>query len=382
VGALRGAATRLGGPALVGAAEGYNVASTLADPASSGTDMVREVGRSALRGGATLLGGAGGAMLGGPVGAIAGGVGGYAVGDAAANAVFGPKRVAAAPVIPQATTMPTAQRVNDVAVPQQERLDPNAMLDNPRTPIPEGTGAFRRTGAKNATLVDSRAAKLRDAQTQVPASQKIGPAGFLGGLTARVASVKSAQAGANAENTAIAQQMKAAALRLQMRQQREKGVESELRNEVVRDPELAGMAKEEREAATNQRVADISQRFARSAASQGKELGDLSTVETSQLRSLEQFRKGLEKQRGGIDNFVRSFIGNKQFDHENLYDYAPESVRDAALGAILTMRGGNEVRVDKVVRNGETHWFSPNDPLKTDLTDLVEIARKSKKGAK
>jgi hypothetical protein len=286
----------------------------------------------------------------------------------------------------------------DVQVPAAERpLDPGAMLRDSSTPIPEGTGAFQRTTPGNVgkpQLVDSRPAMLRDQQAQVEASQRqVGPAGMLGGYIARLAKLKGEQAAQSQANFEGGMNVKRGRLAVAAHQQaladrtaREKGVADEIRNEVIRDSsgDLAGKTKEDRESVTNQRAADVSQRYVRSAASQGKQLGDLSTVETSQLRALEQFRKGLGAQRPSFDNFLRSFTGNKQFDHENLYDYAPEGVDDSsAMGPVLIMRGGNKVRLEKSgVRAGETHWFSPNDPLKTDLTALVEFARKNKKGSK
>jgi hypothetical protein len=92
---------------------------------AEGENPLRSVGRAALRGGATVLGGAAGAALGtfaGPVGwgvgGMAGGSAGYAAGDWAADQLFGPA--------PDGSAMDKATRdkITKAAAAEAHRVDP------------------------------------------------------------------------------------------------------------------------------------------------------------------------------------------------------------------------------------------------------------------
>lgn len=189
-GGLRGAlstAGRAAGPAAAALSEGISLTGAL----SNGENPIKAVGRSALRGGMTMLGGAAGAGLGtlaAPgAGTLAGGAAGaYAgqkVGNAAADYVFGPEAPAAAPA-PQAAqpqsgvleghSSPSGDYLNGQRLPtagapgsglRTVPVTAGEVMGGTANPAP-GQGAFQRTTPGNpgqAVAVGGDESVARDA---------------------------------------------------------------------------------------------------------------------------------------------------------------------------------------------------------------------------
>lgn len=146
-------------PALAVGAEAYDATSNI----MNGENPVKSIGRAALRGGATLLGGAAGALGGGGIAsvplAVGGGALGYKLGDMAADYIFGQPPQAQpsmreAPVRPGAAPAPAPEPVTGPQIPVMSQpgepggtARPEALMAPNSDLVPQaGYGGIKRTG--------------------------------------------------------------------------------------------------------------------------------------------------------------------------------------------------------------------------------------------
>lgn len=265
------------------------------------------------------------------------------------------------------------------------RVTADQLIDGTAVPA-YGQGAIRR-GDGSAVAVGMRSADVQPEARQRTDEygRPINDIGKAYGALAMARAHQARDSGKVAEAELGVKQANAgtaaARLRSEQRDKRAADVPNEIKAEVMRDPALTSIKDpKEREAAALERTSDLEARMRRTAASGGKQLGDIDVVERRQMIMADNLRRRLEESRSSMDSFMRDFVGNKRFDSQNLYDYMPKEVEDAPFGRIVTMRNDNTVRVRKVVRNGESNWFSPNGPIDADMMALIEAA--PKKGQK
>lgn len=392
-GMLRGAA-RLAGPAAVAGIEGYNIAKTAADPETTGTDVARSVGRGALRGGMTLLGGAGGAAVGslvpGPgtvLGGLTGGAAGYAIGDKLSDAVFGPQKTAAQAkgltINPQIEgefgAPPEAPNKDMIPTLRGGSVTPDAMMSGvdadgrPHTPA-QGYGAFQRTTPGNV----GPATKVGDGTVQVAAqpAKNLRGLDMVGGVASRMAQVKSDQARdagkvteANLGLKLQANQLAAARLGMELGEKNRNNIKNRVSAEAGRDKELLALKPEERKSAIDTRANDLTARLETSFARRGDGVS-LETAHPEQISQAllgDKFRTAVEKGRGDKMQFFKDFIGDSRHDSDNVFSYLPV-YHD---GSRVYTANGNSMAGARAQGRGEgiVGWspFTPNDAIDADM---------------
>lgn len=380
------------GAAGVVAGEALQSYDTMADPASSTTDRVREGARSLIRGGATFLGGAGGAALGSAVpvagtlaGGLAGGAAGYAAGDYVADKLLGPKKQ---PTIKSAQAAPVPTGTMPPAVAQQPqadlvdttrglRLTPDELMRGTAVPV-EGQGAFQRTTPGNrgvATKVGARSDEVKPG-TQGGGIRARTPMGVIAEGLSRVKAEQMKEHGIAKEAElgikAASANAHVAKTRDELRTSADSRLDKQIENEVARgiDPK---MDDKQREATTKKAKGELSSRIAHSAANRGLDTSDLTSQQVRQLALANRIRNNVETNWGTLSQGMRDFFGNKRFVSDDLFSYIPE-VKDGQLHF-----GGNVLPVEKIMGGGFN--LLANDPTDRDMMELIqEASKRSKKG--
>lgn len=117
----------------------------------------------------------------------------------------------------------------------------------------------------------------------------------------------------------------------------------------------------------------------------GKNLEDLSDTETHQLLLLDRIRRKVDNGRGETVQNLRDLIGNKRFDSNDLYSYAPiakmPSLVPGAGSFHFQLANGNTITATRA-KGGEWNYVSPNGPVDSDVAAFFtkQIELQTKKG--
>lgn len=417
------------GVAGVVAGEAMQTGPTLFDQDVPFTEKVREGARSLIRGGATVLGGAGGAAIGslvpGPgtvLGGVAGGAGGYAAGDYLASQVLGPKQVRGAPVTPPTGKMPPAIPYQaSAAAPQGDdlidttrglRVSPQEMIAGNQVPV-QGQGAFK-VGNRPAVKVGARSdgVQIGDNPAALPVKGR-GMAGAMVNLTG--ATIKAHEA-AIRERGAYAQAqlgIKAAQAGVAIKktnQEIAKGANDAL-DKVVNDhiaglisdktdqygiggkrstgiAGVGGESEDQYKTRVGQAASETKNRINYTLANRkdGKNLEDLSDTESQQLLLLDRLARKVTAGRQGTVQQLRDLFGNKQFDSNDLYSYAPTVKLPSSIPGngsfYFQTANGNTLTATRAL-GGDWNITSPNGPVDKDIADFINKQIEArKKGTK
>lgn len=117
----------------------------------------------------------------------------------------------------------------------------------------------------------------------------------------------------------------------------------------------------------------------------GKNLEDLSDTETQQLLLLDRIRRKVDNGRGDKVQSLRDFFGNKRFDSNDLYSYAPVAKLPSAIpgqGSFhFQLANGNTVTAVRA-KGGEWNFTTPNGPVDSDVAEFftkqIELQKKGK----
>lgn len=431
---------RLAGPAAA-ASEVYSAGSNI----SAGENPVSAVGRSLLRGGTTMLGGAAGAALGtlgGPVGTLAGGVAGsaagYKLGDTVADKVFGPEGKPSSPIASAQAAPAQAAQPNLAATPATTAApDPGyvdlvggdkarpAVLTDTTFGVPvSGQGAFRRTGTLLANGEIDRstggtATKLGGPDEPASAGLRNAPVAATSGaprvegkglykFRADTTNAKLAEADATNKATLAAT---VAQRDLELRKwmyEKEHTAQNEqekrvgertadyvrAKNPAVSESLVPGSkAQQDYEAKVKQETADVGERLRHTLSVTKQTPGKLNDDQHSLLLKANDIRNRLEPYRSSKLGWAQDFFGSKRFDSKNLYSYLP--ARDAGgtvkpaipktFGYSVEMGNGNKMKVYSAVNKDGTTGFNftgPNDPVDADAMEIMTPAIKAAQQAR
>ncbi len=130
--------------------------------------------------------------------------------------------------------------------------------------------------------------------------------------------------------------------------------------------------------------AEIKSRFQYSIADRkdGKTVQQLAPAELQQLKDLEKVRDGVMNARSGTFQTLRDLFGQKRFDSENLYSYAPTAAEPSMQGGYLVHFGNGNTAHVKEVAGGKFVLFGANEPIDADTMKLIRpaIAAAQRKG--
>lgn len=136
-----------------------------------------------------------------------------------------------------------------------------------------------------------------------------------------------------------------------------------------------------------QQAAETRNRIASTLANRkdGKNLEDLSDTETHQLLLLDRIRRKVDNGRGDTVQSLRDLIGNKRFDSNDLYSYAPIAKMPSLVpgqGSFhFQLANGNTITATRA-KGGEWNYVSPNGPVDSDVAAFFtkQIELQNKKG--
>jgi hypothetical protein len=294
-------------------------------------------------------------------------------------------------------------------------VGPDVGLDERKYDVPvPGQGAFQRTTPGDRGIAQKLGARTPDVKPgegedeskkglRLPQANTL--AQHMVNLAALNANAHAAQA---REQGALAQAnvgIKAAQAGVQIKkanQEIEKGANDALDKDA--DAHIAGLMKDkqygiepqktlETDAAYKNRIElqkkQTLNRINATLANSREKLADASDTKKQQLFLLDRFARKVEGGRSDLLQTMRDLFGNKRFDSNDLYSYAPAAKEIALLpggGAYkIVTRNGNTLTATRA-QGGEWNVLSPNGPVDADIAELIgkqiEAQAQAKKGSK
>lgn len=136
-----------------------------------------------------------------------------------------------------------------------------------------------------------------------------------------------------------------------------------------------------------QAAAETNNRIASTLANRkdGRNLEDVSDTELQQLYLLDRIRRKVDNGRGDKVQSLRDLIGNKRFDSNDLYSYAPVAKMPSLIpgqGSFhFQLANGNTITANRA-KGGEWNYVSPNGPVDSDVAEFFtkQLEQQNKKG--
>lgn len=317
-------------------------------------------------------------------------------------------QAAAAPMATTPTAAPVAEGDNMIDTTRGQKLTPAQVMQGNAVPV-EGQGAFQRTGDK-AFKVGARSDNVApgaspDGGLRGP-SLKLPQASTLAGHMVNLAALNAqAQSESAREHSALSQAnlgIRYAQAGMQIKKQKQElaaGANTALDKTVndhisgmLADPEdryKLGGAKGMTEMDSTykdrigQHAAQTKNRINYTLANRkdGKNLEDLSDTEQQQLLLLDRLQRKVTAGRSDTVQQLRDVFGNKRFDSNDLYSYAPVAKEMSLIpgggGYHITTANGNTVTAKRGV-GGVWNYMSPNGPIDSDIAELLTKQLKAK----
>lgn len=342
---------------------------------------------------------------------VAGGVGAVRrVGEAfgfgqPAQAAAKPNQLQPVGDMPSAVPAAQPQADNMIDTTRGLRVSPDELMRGNQVPV-SGQGAFQRTTPGNrgvATKVGARTDEVKPAGSALP--KATGLAGHMVNLSALGLQAKAAAAKEHGAAVEASLGIKAATAgaairksnqefdqsnRKQIQEQSDAYVDSQI-GKLIKPQDagtmgLGGEKPADFKARIDQEKADFKRRADYSVANRrdGKKLEDLNPQEFQQLTLLDSLRRKTEAGRGEVTQQLRDFFGNKQFNSNDLYSYAPKNLEASLLpgaGAYhVKLANGNTVNVTRAA-GGDWVVGGTNTVVDSDIMGLIQhaAAQKGKK---